>query len=202
MREAGIEQGMGQEQTSVMTLLAQSHRPRNAGSFSKLEKARKWILSWGVQEEDSCAETWPSGPGHPLASPGENEVLAPMARAAEQQVCHLLGTSSPARTGQSWTGPSPPDPTGTWGRSWAAGTLPGPQLHSSADSDLNATLSEPSLWGGQGLGEADASLSHGRRRGGKRHQGEHQQAGKRPGEDAGRGPRPGPGRSAALHTSP
>lgn len=94
-----------------MTLLARSHRLRNIGSFSKLEKAKQWILSWGLQEEDSCADTCPSGSGHPLASHRENEVLAPMARTVEQQFCHLLGTSSSARLGQNWTGPSPADPT-------------------------------------------------------------------------------------------
>jgi hypothetical protein len=35
----------------VPTPLAGNHRPRHVGSFSKLEKAGRWVLSWSLQEQ-------------------------------------------------------------------------------------------------------------------------------------------------------
>lgn len=93
----------------VLTPLAGSHRPRHVDSFSRLEKAGRWVLSWSLQKHSSV-DTEPEA-GHYPAALGGRAAGLPSPRAMPQ-----------SGQGQSWTGLcSPPDLRWAGRPRWAAG---------------------------------------------------------------------------------
>ena len=54
----------------VPTPLAGSHRPRHVGSFSMLEKAGRWVLSWSLQEQHSSVDGEAEAGHYPAALSG------------------------------------------------------------------------------------------------------------------------------------
>lgn len=67
----------------VPTPLAGNHRPRHVGSFSKLEKAGRWVLSWSLQEQHSSVDSEVEAGHYPAALSGRAAGL-PSPRAVPQ----------------------------------------------------------------------------------------------------------------------